>query len=236
MVGVWAGQPLRLGRIAHGACRFVAVVEEAILIVEDLMYLDAAVDQVSARLFNVVNEQSGDSVGAARSHDALSMVSDQEGNHEEALVHAQESLRRHRQLGHRAGQARALNNTSWIHVQLGDHESALAVAAQGLALYRELNDDNGQADCWDSLGYAYSHIGEFTRAKTCYERALAHYRRHGDRFYEADTLAHLGDSHHAAGELEAAQAAWQEALSILDSLQHPFAERIRMKLAGPAWL
>lgn len=50
-------------------------------------------------------------------------------------------------------------------------------------------------------------------------------------YYEATALTNLGDAHHSAGNHDAARTAWQHALDILDDLDHPTAERVRVKVS-----
>ena len=51
----------------------------------------------------------------------------------------------------------------------------------------------------------------------------------GDRRYEADTLTRLGDTHHAIGNTGDAREVWQQALTVLDQLDHPDADEVRVK-------
>jgi tetratricopeptide (TPR) repeat protein len=85
---------------------------------------------------------------------------------------------------------------------------------------------------WDSLGYAEHHLGNVAEAAACYERALILYRETGDRFYEAETLTQLGDTRRAAGDLAQAREDWQQALAIFNDLQHPNADKVRVRLAS----
>jgi hypothetical protein len=46
----------------------------------------------------------------------------------------------------------------------------------------------------------------------------------------AETLVRLGDVHHDTGDSTAARAAWHQALAIFDDLNHPDAEKVRVRL------
>jgi tetratricopeptide (TPR) repeat protein len=100
----------------------------------------------------------------------------------------------------------------------------------GPHLHQQLNDHHGQARAWDSLGYARHHLGQHTEAIDCYQHAVNLYGNLGDRHGEADSLTHLGDTHHAAGHPEAADHTWRQALAILDEMQHPDADTVRIHL------
>ncbi len=63
---------------------------------------------------------------------------------------------------------------------------------------------------------------------------LALYRDIGDRYNEATVLITLGDTHQAAGDLPAGGHAWRSALHILDQLNHPDAEQVRIRLGRAA--
>ena len=97
-------------------------------------------------------------------------------------------------------------------------------------MQEELGDRLGQAETWDSLAYANHHLGRHGRAIECYQTAVDLYREFDDRYNEADTLVSLGDAHRAAGDAGSARAAWQRALGILDRLDHPAADEVRVKL------
>ena len=109
---------------------------------------------------------------------------------------------------------------------------ALAHCEQALARSREIGDPETEASAWDSLGYIHRWRGRYTEAVTCYERAIAIRRDIGNRYHEAASLDHLGDARQEAGDRAAAEAAWRQALDILDQLNHPQADDVRIKLDG----
>ena len=177
--------------------------------------------------------QAGDRVGQAHTHLNLGPVWRRRGRPVEALHHARQALDLFRAADHRQGQAHALNSVGWFHALLGDHPQALTHCQQALTLLQELDDRPGQAHTWDSLGYAHHHLGSHDQAITCYQHALNLYRDLGDRYYEATILTHLGDIHHTTGDPRAARDAWQNALTILNQLDHPDAQAVRVKLRDP---
>jgi tetratricopeptide (TPR) repeat protein len=175
--------------------------------------------------------QAGDQIGEAYTHNNLAVVRGRQGRYAEALDHARRSLALHRAADHTIGQADALNLVGWYHAQLGDHQETLISCEQALTLYRRLRDRPGQAATWDSLGYAHHHLGDHDLAVICYQHAIDLYQELGDRYEEASALACLGDVHHTAGTPGASRDAWRRALTILEELDHPDAERVRVKLA-----
>ena len=111
---------------------------------------------------------------------------------------------------------------------------AIATCQEALSLHQELGHRVGEASTWDSLGYAYRQLGQHTEAIACYRRAVEVVDGVGDRHGEADFLTHLGDTHYATGDRRGAHDAWQQALKILEDLQAPDADQVRIKLDGLA--
>lgn len=177
--------------------------------------------------------QTGDLAGQAHTHYGLGQVWERRGRPAEALHHSQLALDLYQAVGNRRGQALALNSVGWYHTLLGDHQQALTHCDQALTLLQELDDRDGQAHTWDSLGYAHYHLGHHTQAITCYQHAIDLSRDLGDRYFEADTLTRLGDTHHTTGNPKAAHDAWQHALTILEQIDHPDAQAVRVKLHHP---
>ncbi|MFE3652386.1 tetratricopeptide repeat protein [Streptomyces sp. NPDC059152] len=149
----------------------------------------------------------------------------------EALTLARQAHALYQSRGHRLGQAQTLTAIGWSHARLGDYAQALACCRQALPVLEEFDDRERQAHAWDSIAYAHSYLGQHSQAAACYRRALDLCRDLGDRPLEADILNRFGDAHHAAHHPDAAHDAWQHALDILTELDHPYAARIRGKLA-----
>jgi tetratricopeptide (TPR) repeat protein len=172
----------------------------------------------------------GDGIGEARAHISLGSLLDRQGHGRDCLHHAQAALDLFRAAGHRYGLANALCSVGWCHAVLGEHEQALAACQESLDLHREIGDRHGEAATWDSLGYTHHTAGAHDEAASCYQNAIDMYRDLGDRFEEATTLTNLGESQHAAGRLDAARDTWQDAVTILDELDHPNGDEVRIRL------
>jgi tetratricopeptide (TPR) repeat protein len=175
--------------------------------------------------------QAGDQAGQAHTHYSLAYLWGRQSNYLRALDHIRQSLDLFQTAGHQAGQANALNRLGWYHALHGNHQQALTYCQQALTLHQELDDRHGHARTWDSLGYTHHHLGHHSQALTCYQHALSLFRALGDRYEEADTLTRLGETHFATGSPQAAHDAWRHALTILDDLNHPDADKLRIKLA-----
>lgn len=103
------------------------------------------------------------------------------------------------------------------------------VAAQAQAC-AELGHKMAEGHTWDSLGYIHHRIGQPEQALACYRKAVDILHQLGDLYDESRALTHLGDALHETGDLAAARRAWQDALVILDDLDHPECDQLRVKI------
>jgi len=172
----------------------------------------------------------GHHTGQAQTHVNLAWLAGAQGRHGEALEHSRQSLRQYQAAGSREGQASALNNVGWNFAELGDYDQALAYCQKALALVCELGDLSTQAHTWDSLGYIYLHLDRHPQAVGCYQHAILLFSATGDLYGEATSLSRLGDVHDAIGTGDAARRAWMRALDIFGRLDHPDADKVRVKL------
>jgi DNA-binding SARP family transcriptional activator len=172
----------------------------------------------------------GDDIGQAHTHLSLGWLREQRELLREALDDVRRAEALYAAAGHLAGQASALNQAGWYHAQLGEYSEAIADCELALALQLESGNRYGQASTWDSLGFANHHLGRFRKAAQCYRRAIELHRDNGDRYREATTLVRSADCRQAAGDSDAAGREWMAALAIFDSLHHPDAADVRLKL------
>ena len=172
-----------------------------------------------------------DAHGMAETHRLLAFGSNAVSDHDTALAHYESALEIYRRIGDEASQAAVYNEVGWTHILRGNHHLALMRCQEALFLHTKLGDDNGAAADWDSLGYAHHHLGQFEEAIGCYDTALRLYQQIGDRALEADTLRHISESQLALGRSDAARQAAERAATILESLGHPDAAKIRAQYA-----
>ena len=175
--------------------------------------------------------QVDDPVGQARTHQDLSWLFDRQGRPAQALDHDRLALHLYQEADHAPGQANALNAIGWLHAVLGDYRQAIDHCSRALILHHALGNRRGEAATLDSIGYAHHHLADHAEAIAYYRRSLALFREVVDRSNQAEILNHLGDAHHAVGEPKQARDAWQQALDILQELDHPDADQLRVKLA-----
>ncbi|WP_327727355.1 tetratricopeptide repeat protein [Streptomyces sp. NBC_00487] len=174
----------------------------------------------------------GDDIGRADTHRSLGWTRDQEGDLPGALHHNRLAMELFRNSGRRAAYASVLNSVGWYHALLGEHREALNHCHQALPLLQELGDRYGQAATWHTIAYAHHHLGRHPNALLGYGHALALYRELGVPYLEACTLVHLGDTHAAMSDHDTAREVRQQALTLLITLGHPDADRVRSLLTA----
>lgn len=172
----------------------------------------------------------GHLAGQADTHLDLAAVYEQQDQVEEALRHNQRALELFRAAGHRNGEAKALNNVSYFHSLLGDHALALDMCERALALLEELGDRRSLALTWDTLGTVHHATGRYDEASRCFLRSAEMCREVGVPFHESLALTNLGETRLAAGDTPGARDAWQQSLELLDALNHPTADSVRLRL------
>ena len=86
------------------------------------------------------------------------------------------------------------------------------------------------ADTLDSLGFIHLHLGDVEQAKVYYQQAIDAYREIGAPYGEGNSMAGLGDVVLHEGRPDQARALYLRAAAILDTLPHPRADEIRLKL------
>ncbi|MDX3158911.1 tetratricopeptide repeat protein, partial [Streptomyces scabiei] len=174
----------------------------------------------------------GDDIGQADTHRSLGWTRDQEGDLPGALHHNRLAMDLFRGAGSRAAYASVLNSVGWYHALLGEYREALRHCQEALVLLQELGDRYGQAATWHTLAYAHDHQGRHPDALVGYGHSLALYRELGVPYLEARTLVDIGDTHAATGDHRAAHEVRQQALTLLITLGHPDADRVRDVIAS----
>ena len=174
----------------------------------------------------------GDPLGEAFCHIDLSWVFELKGDIGQSLHHANLGLVLFDASGTRKDQAAIRGRLGWYYALTGDYEQALTRCQQALAINIELSDRHGQAGALDSIGYAHHRLGDNELAVTYYLESLDVLVKLGELYHQAVVLDHLGDARAAGGDLAQARRDWCRALSILDELNHPLADEVRVKITG----
>jgi DNA-binding SARP family transcriptional activator len=204
------------------ACGGIARADSLLLRhVEAHQHLDEAA-QIYTRL--------GDPISLAYNQTQRASVYNRQGKYSEALHHCRRALALCREAGYEMGEAAALNNVGWYLTKVGEHEQAIDYCRRALIMYERLDNRVAQANALDSLAYVHYQLGNFEEAVELYRHGLPLLRALGDRSEEIDTLINLGDAYAALGRREDARAALLEALTVMEDLDFPDTDRIRVKL------
>jgi tetratricopeptide (TPR) repeat protein len=172
----------------------------------------------------------GDRANEAVVLNGLGGMLEKQARYPEALAVALDALRMVKAAGHWWTQATLENGVGWLYAHLGQYDEALTHCQRALSLHRESGHRGGAADTLDSLGYVYLHLGDLAQAKACYEQAIDAYRQISAPFGEGNSLAGLGDVLLREGQPDAARATFLDAAAILDTVPHPRADEVRVKL------
>jgi DNA-binding SARP family transcriptional activator/tetratricopeptide (TPR) repeat protein len=172
----------------------------------------------------------GDRANEAVVLNGLAGMLEKQERYPEALAVALDALRMLKAAGHWWTQATLENGVGWLYAHLGQYDDALTHCQRALSLHRESGHRGGAADTLDSLGFVYLNRGDLAQAQAHYEQAIDAYREIGAPFGEGNSLAGLGDVQLRGGNLEAARSRYLEAAAILDTVSHPRADEVRVKL------
>jgi len=172
----------------------------------------------------------GDRTNEAVVLNGLAGMLEKQERYPEALAVALDALRMVKAAGHWWTQGTLENGVGWLYAHLGQYDEALTHCQRALSLHRESGHRGGAADTLDSLGYVYLHLDNLAQARACYQQAIDGYREIGAPFGEGNSLAGLGDVLLREGQTDAAQAMFLRAAAILDTVPHPRADEIRVKL------
>jgi DNA-binding SARP family transcriptional activator len=159
-----------------------------------------------------------DQAGIAQASLALSAVLQQTGQHEAALLLAEEAAAIYRSLTDRRGEAESLDQVGLAHQRTARSREALAYFREAGILYSAAQDARGAAETLGHSGIACWHLGRHPEADKLLREALAIYRELGDRRGEAKALNNLGRMHLYNGRHKEALDAYQDSLSIYQEI------------------
>ncbi|MDX6354692.1 MAG: hypothetical protein QOF98_1595 [Streptomyces sp.] len=175
-------------------------------------------------------EALGDDDGMLHAHLSYARVHESEQRYGEALAHAESALRLADRGGDLLARADGLTAVGRQQALLGRWGEVLPLGERALRLYERLGYGEGEADVLMNIGYAELHLGLGGPAIAHLERSLALDRELGDRYWEARALDRLADAHAAMGDRDRSRQRREQALALLESLYHPEAEAVRVRL------
>ena len=112
---------------------------------------------------------------------ALSYVTNNNGEGGEALQYAEKALALAEKINYKKGKAEALLNNSNVEDNNGDLVNALRIAEEALKLYEELHDKDGIAKSYNTLGNINWHQSDYPAARKYKLSALKLRKELGDK-------------------------------------------------------
>ncbi|MFB4296497.1 tetratricopeptide repeat protein [Actinomadura sp. NTSP31] len=156
----------------------------------------------------------GDEAGLVRALTELSRLLWRAGDHDRALVAADEGLRIARARDDRRAAAALLDQLGLVHWHRSEFDVALGYYEQALAGYRAEAHAGGEAEVLNHLGIVLWHLGRYTEAAERMNAALDLYQDIGDARGRQIMLNNIGDIEAGAGRYDAALRHYLDAAGI----------------------
>lgn len=153
------------------------------------------------------------------------------GEYHRAIEYHEKALAIDKELGNGMGEGHDLGNLGLAYYSLGEYRRAIEYHEQDLQITRETGDRRGEGAALGNLGIAYYHLDENRRAIEYYEQSLTIAREIGDRAGEANGLVNSALAIDRLDDRAGAIARAEAALKIHESIESPYAARVRRKLA-----
>nr|WP_241829059.1 BTAD domain-containing putative transcriptional regulator [Saccharothrix sp. CB00851] len=183
------------------------------------------------RIAETLARRFGDDRCLTRTHEALALAWNQQGQHERALHSATHALRFVTSLHNPVWQATAHTIAGRSAARLGLHNLATTHCLAALPVQREHGDHDGQANSAFTLGLVAQDTGDHDRAVTHFHESLAVFRAQANAPLEADTLDRLGHAHAALTQQHRTREVWREALDLYQVQgRREDAERVQRQL------
>ncbi len=182
------------------------------------------------------SEQVSDLVRAQALFKVGQLVCEQ-GDYQQSLTLAQQSLGLFREMGDKAGVASCLFLLSIIANDQGDRPQAVGLLEESLNLARQLEDEIAMTQRLLELQDMYTRLGELQRAAEYAQEGLTLARKHGNKTMIAFALGGLGDIARRRNDYLQATTLFQEALAIASAVEDPVSssyilEAIALTLLG----
>ena len=155
------------------------------------------------------------------------------GETKRAIQFYEQTLVIDRELGDRRGEGNALNNLGVAYNNLGETQHAIQFYEEALLILRELGDRRGEGRALNNLGLTHAALGQTQSAIEFYEQALLIDREIGDPRGEGTDLWNMSLALKRLGKRAEAIHYAEQSLTIYEKIEHPYAAKVRAKLA--AW-
>ncbi len=143
--------------------------------------------------------------------------------YEQALIIA-------REIGDIRAEGNVLGNLGLAYFAQKDIHKAIEHFERALAIHSEIGDRRGEGNAFGNLGLAYLAQNDVRKAIEFFKQALETDREIGDRGGEGLALVNLGKAFMTLGDIDNAISCTKEAVTILESIESPYAVQARNQL------
>jgi len=208
-----------------GAASCLRFLARAQWMLEDWPAAEAAAQQALA-----CYERLGEPAQVGHTLIYLSAIAGLSGRDEDVPVHIRRALTLFETVDDQMGIGVAYNNLAEYYYQSGDYGKSLECCWRSLRACRRTGDTDIMASVWIIMGDVHRNRAELTRSLACYRTAARLSAAIEHRYKRAVALRSAAEVHLERGSRDDAVRAWREALDLLDLLDHPGADEVRVRL------
>ena len=184
------------------------------------------------RQYLTISREIGDRWGEGNALGGLGNVYDSLGVYRKAIKFHEQRLTISREIKDRRGEGKALDGLGRAYQGLEEYRKAIEFHKQALAIAEEIKNPRGEENALNLMGIAYKRLGEYREAIESQERNLAIASKIRDEEREADALWSMSLAFNEIGNMAQAIDYGKLALKIYERLESPYAESVRLTLAG----
>jgi tetratricopeptide (TPR) repeat protein len=212
-----------------GAASCLRFLARAQWMLEDWPAAEAAAQQALA-----CYERLGEPAQVGHTLIYLSAIAGLSGHAEDVPGHIQRALTLFETVDDQMGIGVAYCNLADYYCESGDYGTSLACCWRSLRACRRTGDTDIMTSAWLIMGDVHRNRAELTRSLACYRTAARLSAAIEHRYKRAVALSSAAEVHLERGSRDDAVRAWREALDLLDLLDHPSADKLRVRLEGLA--
>jgi len=177
-----------------------------------------------------INIELGNKQGESNQLGNLGLAYNIAGEIDKAKRYYESALSISKIIGDKKNEGLWLGNLGLAYIFLKDNKKAIIYLEKALNISRELVDKVNESCQLGNLGLAYSNLGHIEKAIKYHELSLAICREIEYKHNEANQLVGLGMQYLSLGKISRAKHFLKDAINILDKINKPKADTIRMFL------
>jgi tetratricopeptide (TPR) repeat protein len=212
-----------------GAASCLRFLARAQWMLEDWPAAEAAGQQALA-----CYERLGDPAQVGHTLIYLGAIAGLSGRADDVPVHIRRALALFETEDDQMGIGVAYCNLADYYYRSGDYGKSLDCCWRSLRACRRAGDTDIMTGAWLIMGHVHQNRAELTRSLACYRTAARLSAAVEYRYQRAVALRSAAEIHLERGSRDDAVRAWREALDLLDLLDHPGADEVRVRLEGLA--